>query len=206
MRRRIAAIVLVIASTLLAGCVNQTPDPTTQPSTSSPQPSTPESSEPSATPSTPSEEESAALAAEDVVRAYNRATVDCLADPVSSEPTCFDGVAIGTELTNLRNLLASAQQMQTRATGSIEVVSVDLVSVSLDIDLKASPPVVPEVVLVVCRDVSGYDIVDKDGNSIVSPDRVERRVIEFHVLNYDYPDPTTWRVGFYVAPDEVTTC
>ena len=96
--------------------------------------------------------------------------------------------------------------MQTHATGSIQVVSVDVVSVSLAADLKASPPVVPEVVLDVCRDVSGYDIVDKNGNSVVSPDRVDRRVIEFHVLNYDYPDPTGWRVGFYVAPDEVTTC
>lgn len=206
MNRRIAVLALVIGSALLAGCVNQTPDPTSTPSTASSRPPTSGPSEPSATPSTPSEEEAAALAAEDAVRTYNQATVDCLADPASSQPTCFDKVAIGTELTNLRNLLASAQQMQTHATGSIEVVSVDVMSVSLDIDLEASPPVVPEVVLDVCRDVSGYDVVDKDGNSVVSPDRVDRRMIEFHVLNYDYPDPTAWRVGFYVAPDEVTTC
>ena len=48
----------------------------------------------------------------------------CLADPKNTPITCFDQVAITTELTDMRNALASAQAMQTKASGSIDLVSV----------------------------------------------------------------------------------
>ena len=92
------------------------------------------------------------------------------------------------------------------ATGTIDVVSIDLLSVNLDMDLEASPPVVPEVGFDVCYDAGGYDVLDESGTSIVPADRVDRQVLELHVLNYGYPDQSQWRVGFVIAPDPAEPC
>jgi hypothetical protein len=195
--RRAAQVALGVLVLVLAGCTDggttPTATPTTSPSAVSSAPS------PSESPATPSPEDEAAAHAEEVVRAYNRVQVQCLADPPNTPITCFDGVAITTELTTLRNSLSSAQALQTTASGSIEVVSVEVVKVDLANDLSVSPPIVPEVVLRVCEDVSQFNIVDEAGNSVVPADRPDHVLVDLSVLNYAYPDPAQWRVGFVTA-------
>jgi len=53
--------------------------------------------------------------------------------------------------------------------------------------------------------VSGYNVVDQAGQSIVPPDRAAMSPLEVSVYNYEYPDPTQWRVG-YVVPAEDLAC
>ena len=61
--------------------------------------------------------------------------------------------------------------------------------------VKETPPTVPQVVFAVCMDVSKFNIVDKDGKSIVPPSRKAHVPVNVSVLNYKYPDPAQWRVG-----------
>lgn len=195
---------LMALALLLASCtrdgVNTTPTNTALTATSV-NPTVP----PTATAASTSLEMEAALHAEEVARAYYRAQTSCLADPKSADPTCFDSVAIGTELLNMHNALAAAQQMQTKVVGEIRVDVVTQVRISLADDTKATPPVVPTVALRVCRDLSNFNVVDKDGNSIVPPGRKPRGVDVLSLYNYHYPNPATWRVG-YVASDGGATC
>ena len=143
--------------------------------------------------------------AEEVLRAYYRAISQCLSDPMNTSITCFDQVAITTELTNRRNALASAQAMQTRASGPINLVSVARTRVDLTNKVTETPPTVPTVEFRVCTDVSGFNIIDKDGKSIVPPDRKPHVLVDASVLNYKYPDPAQWRVG-YVVPVKDGSC
>lgn len=186
------------AALVLAGCSGTAPVPA------------PTLSEPSVSPSRstqapPTPEDEAALHAEEVLRQYYRTKSGCLADPPKTPITCFDQVAIGTERTNLRNALVTARQMGTRVTGDVLLESVTRKSVDLTNKVNETPPTVPTVVFEVCRDASGYNILDKDGKSIVPPDRVPRALVDVSVYNYEMPDPSKWRVG-YVAPVEGSTC
>ncbi len=200
-RRTLSVLVATLVAALAVGCTGE-PDPAATSTTSvTPTPST---SSPTPTP-TPSPEDEAALLAEEMIRAYLRAQTECLTDPPATEITCFDPVAIGTELVNLKNALTSAQAMETRVTGEIVVVSVELQGVDLSNDPAASPPVVPTVVFDICADVSGYKVIDKDGQSIVPPDRAPVSPLEVSVYNYAYPDQAQWRVG-YVVPAEDLAC
>jgi hypothetical protein len=115
-------------------------------------------------------------------------------------PTPTQGEA---KLVNLKNALTSAQTMETRVVGQIVVASLDLKGVDLTADTAASPPVVPTVVFDVCADVSGYKVVDKDGQSVVPPDRPAKSPLEISVYNYGFPDQSTWRVGYVVAAKDL---
>jgi len=149
--------------------------------------------------------DAAAAAAEEILRAYYRSFPVCMSDPPNSTSTCFDKVAIGTELTNRRNTLASAQAMQTRATGSITLLSVERRAVDLKSKVNETPPTVPTVIFRVCADVSEYNVVDKDGKSIVPADRKPHGLLDVSVYNYKLPDASQWRVG-YVVPVKDGSC
>ncbi len=196
--RTIAGAVVVAAA--LTACTSEPQGPTSSPSppqsaTQSPAPST----------ATVSPEDEAAAAAEEVLRAYYRSFPVCMSDPPNSKPTCFDQVAIGTELINMRNTLAAAQGMETRVAGTIAIASVERLAVDLTSKLEETPPIVPTVTLRACADVSAYSILDKDGASIVPADRKPRSLIDVSVYNYKLPDATQWRVG-YVVPVKGGSC
>lgn len=200
-RRTLSVLLTATVGVLAAACAGDTDPPS--PSTTSHTP-TLSATSPTPTP-TPSPEDEAALRAEEVVRSYLRAQTDCLTAPQATEITCFDAVAIGTELVNLKNALTSAQAMETRVVGEIVVASIDLQGIDLASDSAASPPVVPTAFFDVCADVSGYNVVDRGGQSIVPPDRAAMSPLEVSVYNYEYPDQTTWRVG-YVVPAKDLAC
>lgn len=189
---------------LLAACTTGSTPPGPTPSLSSTtSPSSATSSPTVATTTSP--EDLATARAEEVTRAYYRAIPQCLFDPAHALVTCFDGVAIGTELKNRRNALSSAQQMQTRASGDISLLEIKRKSVDLTSKVNETPPTVPTVTFTVCTDVSRFNIVDKDGKSIVPPDRKPHVLVDLLVYNYKFPDPGQWRVG-YVEQVKDATC
>ncbi|QZN87022.1 hypothetical protein [Cellulomonas sp. C5510] len=198
-RQALSVLVAALVVVLAAGCTGEPRPPTTSTTSGTP---TPSAASPSLTP-VPSPEDAATPRAEEVVRSYLRAQTDCLTDPPATEITCFEAVAIGTELVNLKNALTSAQAMETRVVGEIVVAAVELQGIDLTSDPAASPPVVPTIVFDVCADVSGYNVVDKDGRSIVPPDRAATSPLEVSVYNYEYPDQTQWRVGYVVAAEDL---
>lgn len=200
-RPTLTVVLAAFVAVLTASCTGDTAPPSPGSTSAT---STPSMTTPTPTP-TPSPEDAAAQRAEEVVRAYLRAQTDCLTDPPATEITCFDPVAIGTELVNLKNALTSAQAAETRVAGEINVASIELQGVDLTSDPAASPPVVPTVVFNVCASLSGYNVVDKAGQSIVPPDRAVASPLEVSVYNYEYPDQTQWRVG-YVVPAEGLAC
>jgi len=195
------AVLAGLLAGVLASCTSGGAAPvatTSAPSSPSPTPT------PTPTPATP--EQQAAADAEPVLRAYFKTITACLADPPNTPATCFDEVTTATERNDNRNALTSAQLMGTKAVGSIEVVSVEVESVDLTNDVAASPPRVPIVTFRVCRDISGFDMVDQEGQSAMSPDRVLRAIEHVHVANYAYPDATQWRVAYLTTPEPSTTC
>ena len=181
---------------LLAGCTgaNQgtaptSPSATTSASSSSRTPSS------SITSSSAEPTDLAAQQAEAVYREYLRAQTKCLSDPLKTSPTCFDDVAIGDELNKRRQALRAAQEVRSKVSGDVTIVSIKTTEVDLTNKVNESPPTVPEVVFAVCMDVSKFNIVDKDGKSIVPPSRKPHVPVNVSVLNYKLPDPSHWRVG-----------
>lgn len=198
-RQTLSVLLATLVVVLAASCTGDAPLPS--PGTSSATPTTSTASPTS--PPSPTPEDEAALRAEEVVRAYLRAQTDCLTDPPATEITCFDSVAIGTELLERKNALTGARTMETRVTGEIVVASIELRDVDLRMDLAASPPVVPTVSFGVCADVSEFNVVDKAGQSIVPPDRAPVSPLEVSVYDYEYPDQTQWRVGYVVTAEDL---
>jgi hypothetical protein len=127
---------------------------------------------------------------------YFRVRDTCLNHPEKAKTSCFDKVAIGTELRNNRNALANAKAYGLRQIGRMTVVSVKPVKVDLTNNLKQQPPVIPTVTFTVCYDVSKVNIVDANGKSIVPSDRINHGRHRVSVYNYNYPDQARWRVGY----------
>jgi hypothetical protein len=195
------AAAIALAAAFLAGCSE--PDPTPVPTTPATSVTPTTAASPSPTSLTPEEE--ATAAAEEVLRDYFETVPRCLADPLNTEPSCFDDVAVGTELNNNRNSLIAAKQVESTASGALEVISLERQSVDLTNNQEASPPIVPVVIFQVCTDVSQFQIVDKDGNSLVPADRAPRVRANIGVFNYEYPSPEQWRVGF-IEQHEDASC
>ena len=89
---------ILAAALLLTSCTgvgaNANPTASTSSASASSAPSTSTASSPSPT----SAEDQAVQHAEAVYRDYLRAQTTCLSNPRKTLPTCFDAVAIGTEL------------------------------------------------------------------------------------------------------------
>ena len=133
--------------------------------------------------------------AEAVYRDYLRAQTTCLSNPRKTLSTCFDAVAIGTELNTSLQSLRGAQEVDSKVSGDVTIISIKPTKVDLTNKVKDNPPTVPKVVFAVCLDVSKFNIVDKDGKSIVPPSRKPHVPVNVTVYNYQLPDPTHWRVG-----------
>lgn len=149
-----AALLLVAASGCFSGGANDTTvSPTPPPSSSA---STAERSTP------PSGSELASETASDVVRAYFT-TIDQIRQDANRPESDLDAVASSTELTAQRNLLSKQRESGLLQVGETTLVEVNVESTSLDD---------PATVLVdVCWDVSAVDVLDGDGESVLTPKR-----------------------------------
>jgi hypothetical protein len=180
------AVLLLVAAT---SCANDDGDPTDP--RSNPPASSPSSSSP--TPTSPSE--SATAAATATVNDYYAIRNQLRRDP--EQPlSMLKSVAISTELATQQTLFKRERKQGLHQTGETKVVELEVQSVNLDnSDPQAGK--VPTVQIDVCFDVSGVDVLDADGKSVVTPDRPDTGWIRYSVANYEWDsDPDgAWRVA-----------
>lgn len=143
----------------------------------------------------PSDAELASEAAVTAVRTYYAVRDDLRKNPEESLNR-LEAVAASTELSALRNLLKRERRDGLRQTGDTKIAELTIQTVSM-----ANPGPhggkVPTVQVEVCYDVSGADLLDRAGKSVVSPDRRTTGWIRYSVSNYEWEsDPTgAWRVA-----------
>lgn len=178
---------LVLAA--LSACGDTDADPPPPPASSS----SPTASSTSAATASPSEE--AAADATALVRHYF-ATLDEIRTRPSSSLSALSTVAIGTQLSAQTKLVKKGRQKGLRQVGLTRVTQVTAQSVNLD-NSDPSAGKVPTVTVDVCWDVSDADLVDKNGQSVVSPDRPDRGWTRYTVANYHWSaNPSGgWRIA-----------
>lgn len=122
--------------------------------------------------------------------------VDELTKDPNSGLKKLESVATSTQLNAARTLLRKQHDEGQRQIGDTRVADLQVQSVNLD-DSDSSAGKVPTVVIDVCWDVSKVDVLDKNGKSIVTPNRPDTGWTRYTVANYDYvADPTNgWRVA-----------
>lgn len=180
------AVLLLVAGTSCADDDGDPTDPRSNPPASSPSSS-------SSTPTSPSE--SATAAATATVNDYYAIRNQLRRDP--TQPLSrLKSVAISTELTTQQTLFKRERKQGLHQTGETKVVELQVQSVNLDnSDPQAGK--VPTVQIDVCFDVSGVDVLDADGKSVVAPERPDTGWIRYSVANYQWDsDPDgAWRVA-----------
>ena len=92
--------------------------------------------------------------------------------------------------------MKSQRKADQKQVGDTKIAKLDVQSVNLD-NTDPSAGKVPTVQIDVCWDVSGVDVVDATGKSIVSSSRPDTGWTRLTVANYHYAaNPTTgWRVA-----------
>ena len=168
-RAALASVVLIFLATACSPGEEVSTQPTRSP-TIEPRPVTSPPVEPSA-------EETASQAAEQAVADYYRVT-DALLGQGQLPIEQAAEVATGAELDAVRQLLQQRRGDGRRQTGSVVVEALDVTGLGL------TPPASADVR--VCLDVSGVDVVDTAGASVVLPDRHPRTVIDLGLL--EQPD------------------
>lgn len=195
MKNRLGLTFLATGTILLAAvsaCANNDagPPPTT-PATSSPTGST----EPTTSPSPTSPNDAATANATRAMTDYYSVLDGLRADP-ASDLKGLETVAIGAQLNAVQTLVQRQRDEGQRQTGTTAISELKVQSVTLD---NSDPDAgkVPTVVIDVCWDVTKVDVLDKSGESIVSPDRPDTGWTRYTVANYEYAaDPTGgWRVA-----------
>ncbi len=180
------AVLLLVAGTSCADDDGDPTDPRSNPPASSPSSSSP-------TPTSPSE--SATAAATATVNDYYAIRNQLRRDP--TQPLSkLKSVAISTELTTQQTLFKREREQGLHQIGETKVVELEVQSVNLDnSDPQAGK--VPTVQIDVCFDVSGVDVLDADGKSVVTPERPDTGWIRYSVANYQWDsDPDgAWRVA-----------
>jgi hypothetical protein len=166
----------------LTACADDGNDPAA-PGTSAPSTPAPTSS---STP--PSESEIASEAASAMVRQYFE-TVGLVRQDPKRPASDLDAVASSTQLLAQKNLLKRQRADGLHQTGMTKVVKLSVQSVSLDDPATA--------VIDVCWDVSGVDVIDRSGKSVVAPERKDVGWTRFTVTNAKWKTAPTdgWRVS-----------
>jgi hypothetical protein len=184
-----AALLLVV----MTSCADDGNDPAASGSSppSSPAPTTATT----ATTTPPSESEIASEAASALLRQFYTVRNQLRQDPTQSLDL-LERVAISTELAAQQNLFKNERKQGLHQTGETKIAKLQVQSVNLDnSDPKAGK--VPAIQIDVCFDVSGVDLLDENGKSVVSQDRPDTGWIRYSVANYEWDsDPDgAWRVA-----------
>jgi len=183
--------VFVLAA--LSACGSSDADPKSAPTTSPAITSSPTAETTSPSPSSPSDAATADATA--LVRSYFT-----VLDTVRSDPTSAVGrlssVATSTQLTADKRLVTRERSQGLHQTGVTSIADLVVQSVNLD---NSDPPAgrVPTATIDVCWDVSGADLVDKTGASVVSSERVARGWTRYTVANYHWSAKPSggWRIA-----------
>lgn len=180
----------------LAGCnsASEAAPPGVKTASPSASPSPTSSSSPVATAPATAEQQAAVLA-QQTVHQYLLVTDQLGADP-SGDPAVLKTVAVGSSLVEANNAVINSRAKARHQIGGTAVVSMTVDRVDLRLDAQRQPPVIPTVAVKICYDVSGLNVVDGTGKSVVTTERKDRALEVFGVANYNYPDPKGWRVAY----------
>ncbi len=111
----------------------------------------------------------------------------------SSAP--YDAVTVDPERTNAELAFrAFAGNEGARQVGAVALASLEVTSV----DLEVGPGSYPKVVLQACLDVSGVDIIDSTGKSLVTADRLDRSASTVTLHRYEPGTAGAEAGGWYV--------
>jgi hypothetical protein len=105
-------------------------------------------------------------------------------------------VATSIQLSSQRRLLRSERRNGYRQVGTTSVADLSVEAVNLS-NSDPSTGQVPTVAIDVCWDVNGADLVDKDGQSVVSPTRATTGWTRYTVANYKWAEQPIegWRIA-----------
>ncbi len=135
---------------------------------------------------TDADEARAVQEAEQAIHAYWHVSTGCLADPPSSDPSCFDEVSYGAKLEADTTALRIAQEDGLRYVGEPTYQSTEKVE---GVELSGGQD--KEVRLSGCWSIDGYDIVRPDGTSVIPADVPRRTRSIFVVRQHE----GAWRVA-----------
>lgn len=188
--KALATAVLLLAAMSACSDDGNGPSATATPTPTSPAPTTT-----SSTPTPPTDSQIASEAASSVVREYF-ATVDLLGQDPSIPLRRLNTVATSIQLAAQKRLLQQQRGQGQVQTGDTTVSVLDVRDVNLD-NSRPKEGVVPTVTIDVCWDVSGVDVVDGSGNSVVSPSRPDRSWTRYTVINQQWEQQPAngWRVA-----------
>lgn len=148
----------------------------------------------SSTTTSTSPESTATSLSKDLIPRYYRLADEAIQSPSTANAEGFKEVATSSALIDLQNLLAASREQGLHQIGATTLISVKNPRVDLVADVPKNQ--IPTVQWDVCYDVSGLNVVDKDGKSIVPAGRALRALVLVGVSNYQYPAKDGWRVSF----------
>ena len=179
----IAALALLVSS-----CTGQD-DPVAEPTTSSAAPTT--SAAPTSSSVVPvSAEDQAVAEATELVTAYYAEIDRVNIDPNADANTLREVTANEAFDLQLRTALQTKARGLTQI-GNVRVLDVTPFSIDLSSDATAQPPKYPTIVMDTCIDVSGVNVVDAEGKSVVAPTRPSQSAARVDVVQFDFG----WRVN-----------
>lgn len=184
-------VVLVVVSACGGGAgTDPSPTPPSSPVSSASSPASPTTSSTSASP-----EDAATAAVVALMRRYF-AVLDAVRQDPSLPLSRLSSVMTSVELTTQHRLVEGERQQHLRQTGETAIDRFTVQSVNLD-DSVPSAGRVPTVTIDVCWDVSGADLVDKKGHSVVSATRPDRGWARYTVANHHWSTNPSggWRVA-----------
>lgn len=185
--RRLTAAAGIAALTLLISSCSGQDDPVAQPTPSSVAPTTSAPASSSVVPV--SAEDQAVSEATEAVNAFY-AAIDRLNIDSNSDTATLQEVSTGEAYLVQER---SAVQMKARGLtqiGNSRVIDATPFSIDLTTDAAASPPKFPTVVMDTCLDVSGVNVVDAEGKSVVPSTRPAQTTARLELVRFDFG----WRV------------
>jgi hypothetical protein len=147
---------------------------------------------PTLTPTPVSPEQEAQTAAQLAVERYLR-TLSNVSGNASLDLRELEQVASRRALERATQAIKDNRAHGRRTVGEQRASDFTLTAVNLD---PADTPDVPfpSIQLTACVDLSNYDYVDAEGNSLVTDDRPDRSLVDFVVWDLGWPDDHQWTV------------
>lgn len=191
-RRVLPAAIAALLLAGSAGCATDEATPAPTPA-NTPSPESPEAMASSSADVSPSQ--IAADSASDLVRRYYVVRDDLRHDP-SLALDALEAVTTSTELDAQEALFERERQRGLAQTGDTVIGDLRVQAVNLD-NSDPGAGKAPTVQVDVCWDVSEVDILDANGESIVSSDRPDSGWIRYSVVNHTWDADRTggWRVA-----------
>lgn len=189
------ALAAIVTALALAGTVYVLTNDDNTPAAPQAGPSAPPPSAaaPSAQPAPPTAEDLAATAAQERYREYLRVR-DEVGQGGFASTAPYDAIAVPPERTDRRIETLNSAKEGLRVIGTLKLTSLTTTSV----DLNPGVGSYPTVTLQACVDVSGIDVVDRLGKSVVLPERVKRSKSTVTMNRYEPGTEGAEAGGWYV--------